>query len=387
MYEIKTLNKIAQIGVNMLGDHLSINDQCENPDGVLVRSADMHATELSANLKAIARAGAGVNNIPVERCSEKGIVVFNTPGANANAVKELTIAGLLLSARKIADGIIWAKTLNGTSTDVAKDVEKGKASFVGPELLGKTLGVIGLGAIGVMVANAVEALGMDVIGFDPYISVDAAWGLSRTVKKAMGINEILSKADYITLHVPLNKDTKGMINKESFGLMKQGVRIVNFSRGELVNDVDMRTALANGLVATYVTDFPNEEILQCENVVAIPHLGASTPESEDNCAIMAARELREYLENGNIVNSVNFPTCDLPRSSETRICIAHQNIPNMLSQISTAVAKHEINIQNMLNKSKGNMAYTILDIDGSCSDVMTNEFSSIAGVLKVRVLS
>lgn len=357
MYNIQTLNKISPLGLELFKEgSYNISDKIDNPDAILVRSYVMHDMELPKSLKAIARAGAGVNNIPIDKCSEKGIVVFNTPGANANAVKELTVAALLLSSRKIIEGIQWAKSLAGEGANVPKLVEKGKADFTGPEILGKKLGVIGLGAIGVMVANAANSLGMEVTGFDPYISVDAAWGLSRNVKKAPDFRSLLENSDYITLHVPLTGETKDLINYDKFSLMKKGVRLLNFSRAELVNNEDLKRAIQEGIVDTYVTDFPSEELLNMEHVIAIPHLGASTPESEDNCAVMAANQLRDFLENGNITNSVNFPSCELNRSSDFRVTVAHKNIPNMVGQISTILAKEQINILNMINRSKGNLA-------------------------------
>jgi len=387
MYTIKTLNHISPKGLALFHpDRFQVCDQAENPDAIIVRSTQMHDMELPDNVKAIARAGIGVNNIPVDLCSEKGIVVFNTPGANANAVKELTIAALLLASRKIVDGIQWTKSLAGQGENVPKLVEKGKSRFVGPELEGKQLGVIGLGAIGVMVANAAKALGMDVEGFDPYISVDSAWALSRSVKKAADFQSLLANSDYITLHVPLTPETKGMFNAEKFSLMKKGARLLNFSRGELVNNEDLKKAIEEGIIATYITDFPTEELLHMENVIAIPHLGASTPESEENCAVMAVKQLKDFLENGSITNSVNYPNCDLARSSDYRITIAHRNIPNMVGQISTILAKENINILNMINKSKGNQAYTIIDTEHAIPKEVAEEIEQVKGVHKVRII-
>lgn len=387
MYNIKILNKISPKGLGLLQKECyNVAEDIEQPDGIILRSFNMHDMELSDSLKAIARAGAGVNNIPIEKCSEKGIVVFNTPGANANAVKELTIASLLLSNRKIVDGIAWAKTLKGEGENVGKLVEKGKSNFTGPEVQGKKLGVIGLGAIGVMVANAAIALGMEVQGYDPYISVDAAWGLSRSVQKAADLQSLLATSDYITLHVPLLDETKNMINAETFAVMKKGVRLLNMSRGGLVNNADLKNAIRDGIVACYVTDFPSEELLDMENVIAIPHLGASTPESEENCAVMAALQLKDFLENGNINNSVNFPACELCRASEYRITLANRNIPNMVGQISTLLAKEDINILNMLNRSKGEYAYTIIDVDREISHDTIEKLKNIKGVLNVRTL-
>ena len=387
MFKIKTLNKISQNGMRQLSaDKYTYGDDIENPDGIVLRSFSMHDMELPESLLAVARAGAGVNNIPIDKCTENGVVVFNTPGANANAVKELVIAGLFLASRDIVGGIAWAETLKGNGAEVGKMVEKGKSSFVGPEISGKTLGVIGLGAIGVMVANAANHLGMNVIGYDPYISIDAAWGLSRSIKKADNINEIYEKSDYITIHVPLNNETKGMINSETIALMKKGVRILNFSRGDLVNSEDIIASLENGEVAKYVTDFPSDEVIGVKNVVAIPHLGASTPESEENCAIMATRQLKDYLENGNIVNSVNFPAVSLPKTTKCRLAIGHKNIPNMVGQISQLLGKDSINIEHMVNKSKKELAYTIIETDDNVKDAVAEELLAIEGIIFVRII-
>ncbi len=385
MFDILTLNKIAKCGLDKFGENYAISDSAENPDGILLRSFSMHEMELGENLKGVARAGAGVNNIPIEKCTEKGIVVFNTPGANANAVKELVLLGLLLASRKVVAGIDWAKTLAGTGAEVAKAVEKGKSSYVGPEIKGKTLGVIGLGAIGAMVANAAEGLGMKVIGFDPFMTVDAAWRLSSGIIHAASMDEVFENSDYLTLHMPANDKTNGTINSETLAKMKDGVRILNFARGSLVNDAHMAAALEEGKVACYVTDFPNDAVLSMENVIAIPHLGASTPESEDNCAMMAAAQLRDFLENGNIKNSVNFPDCELPRCG-ARIVVTHKNVPAILSSLSTIVAEKGINISNMLNKSKKENAYTIIDIEGDVADDIKASLSEIADVYSVRVI-
>ncbi|MBE7039375.1 MAG: 3-phosphoglycerate dehydrogenase [Ruminococcaceae bacterium] len=388
MFDILTLNKIASCGLEKLDPaKYNISDSAKDPDGIILRSFSMHDMEVGENLKAVARAGAGVNNIPVDSYTEKGIVVFNTPGANANAVKELVIAGLLLSSRNIVGGIEWAKTLSGKGSEVGKLVEKGKSQFVGPEIKGKTLGVIGLGAIGVMVANSASALGMDVIGYDPYLTIDAALHLATTVKKADSAAEVYAQADYITLHVPLNDSTKETINSDTIAQMKDGVRILNFSRGELVNEAHLATALDEGKVACYVIDFPSDAVLSMKNVVATPHLGASTPESEDNCAIMAAKELREFLENGNIRNSVNFPNCEMAREGSSRITIMHKNTQGMLSSFSSAVADENINILNMINKSKKDNAYTIMDLDGDVSAALKEKIEAIDGVLRVRIIN
>ncbi|MBR4890489.1 MAG: phosphoglycerate dehydrogenase [Clostridia bacterium] len=385
MYEILTLNKIAKCGLDKFGENYKISDNCENPDGIVLRSFSMHDMELGDNLKGVARAGAGVNNIPIDKCTEKGIVVFNTPGANANAVKELVLLGLLLSSRKVVAGIEWAKTLSGMGAEVGKAVEKGKSSYVGPEIQGKTLGIIGLGAIGAMVANAAVGLGMKVIGYDPFLTIDAAWRLSSEVIHANSMDEVFENSDYLTLHMPANDATNGSINSETIAKMKDGVRILNFARGSLVNDAHLAVALEEGKVACYVTDFPNDAVLSMENVIAIPHLGASTPESEDNCAKMAAAQLREFLENGNIKNSVNYPDCEMPRSG-ARITIAHKNVPSMLSNFSTIVAENGLNIVNMLNKSKKENAYTIMDVEGDVNDSIKNAISAVDGVNSVRVI-
>ncbi len=385
MYKVQTLNKIAKIGLNVFDDKYTYGDEVENPDGIILRSFSMHEMELPESLVAVARAGAGVNNIPIDKCSEKGIVVFNTPGANANAVKELVIAGLLLASRKIVQGIGWAKTLIGEGDAVSKLVEKGKSNFVGPEIQGKTLGIIGLGAIGVRVANAAHALGMNVIGYDPYLSVDAAWHMTRAAHKANDLDTIFAQSDYISIHVPATKDTKGMFNEDVFRKVKPGVRLLNFSRGELVDNAAVLKAIEDGIVASYVTDFAAEELLDKENVIVMPHLGASTPESEDNCAVMAATELKNFLENGNIVNSVNFPNCDMGPVCGSRVAIAHKNIPAMLSQISSAFTNKNINIENMTNKSKGEYAYTMIDTHSDVDADLINELKNIEGAIKVTL--
>ncbi len=384
-YNIQTLNKISKLGTEKFGEKYTVSDTTEAPDAILLRSASMHEMEFSSSLHSIARAGAGVNNIPVDKCAEQGIVVFNTPGANANAVKELAIAGMLLSSRKIVDGINWAKSLTGA--DVDKQVEKGKAQFIGPEIQDKVLGVLGLGAIGVMVANAAYNLNMGVLGYDPYISVDAAWSLSRAIKKAQDLKTVFENADFITLHMPYNKETKEIINKDSLAQMKKGVRIINLSRGELVNDDDIIVALADGSVSAYVTDFPNEKLVKAPGVITVPHLGASTPESEENCAVMAAAQTIDFLENGNIRNSVNYPACDMGISASMhRVTVAHKNIPNMLGQISTALADQGINIANMINKSRGDYAYTMIDVETEMTPEKVASIKNIEGVLKVRVI-
>lgn len=385
MYEILTLNKIAKVGLDKLGDNFTVTDEIKNPDGILLRSFAMHDMELPENLKAVARAGAGTNNIPIDKCSEKGIVVFNTPGANANAVKELAIGALFLASRDVVGGIKWAETLKDEGDAAPKLVEKGKSAFAGPEITGKTLGVIGLGAIGVMVANAANALGMDVIGYDPFISVNAAWHLSTNVDMAANLNEIFAKADYITLHLPLNDKTKYTINADTIALMKDGARIINFSRNELVNNEALLKAVADGKIAKYVTDFPSADLIGVDNVVCIPHLGASTPESEDNCAVMAAQEIKDYLENGNITNSVNFPACNAPRETDVRICIIHKNIPAMINAFTALFAEANINIENLINKSKGDYAYTLIDTPLDIPEI-ADKILAIDGVIKVRII-
>lgn len=381
MYQILTLNNISPCGLELLTDRYTCGESQPAPDGILVRSAAMHDMELAPSVKAIARAGVGVNNIPVEACAEKGIVVFNTPGANANAVKELTIAGLLLSSRKIADGIRWAASLDG-QPDLTKQVEKGKSQFVGPEIYGKTLGVIGLGAIGIQVANTAVSLGMDVYGYDPYVSVDAAWRLSRAIHRAQDIKDIFANCDYITIHVPYMPATKHMINAEAFQAMKQGVRLVNFARGELVDNAAALEALKTGKLASYVLDFPVQELIGVPGVTALPHLGASTPESEDNCARMAVSQMMDFLENGNIHNSVNYPDVSLARSGGERFGICHKNIHGMLTQITNVFAKEKINIENMTNKSRGEFAYTLIDCL-SLSEHIVGALQEIDGVIRV----
>lgn len=386
MYKIKTYNKISKSGLANFDDKYTVGDEVENADGAIVRSAALHDTEFPATLQAIARAGAGTNNIPIERCSEQGIVVFNTPGANANAVKELVIAGLFISSRRVISGIEWAKTLKGNGDEVGKMVEKGKGAFAGPEIKGKKLGVIGLGAIGVMVANAANSLGMKVYGYDPYLSVKSAWNLNHNAVYISDINEIYAECDYITIHVPLTDSTKNLINKDTLAKMKDGVRILNFSRAALVNSTDIKAALESGKVASYVTDFPTDDVLDVEGIIAIPHLGASTPESEENCATMAAKELIDYIENGNIVNSVNLPEITMPRSGKYRVCVIHKNIPNMLTKITGIIANDNVNIENLLNKSRGDYAYTMLDIDEADTAQLETEIKAIDGVIRVRII-
>lgn len=386
MKNIKLLNKIAAVGTDALDRGIyNISADAENPDAIMVRSAVMHDMTFNPELLCIARAGAGVNNIPVERCAKEGIVVFNTPGANANGVKELTVCALMLASRKITEGAEWVKTLAGTE-GVAKAVEAGKSKFAGCEVKGKTLGVIGLGAIGGMVATTATHLDMNVIGCDPYLTVEGAWSLSRSVKKALTYEDIFAESDYITLHVPATPQTKGMINAASIAAMKDGVRIINLARGDLVNSADIKAALASGKVAAYVTDFPDETLAGAAGVIAIPHLGASTEESEDNCAVMAAQELDDYVRYGNITNSVNFPNVSMPHSGDVRICVLHSNMPSLISQISTALSEKSINIENMINKSKGDFAYTMAEIRGELPAETVGRIEAIGGVLRVRVI-
>ncbi len=388
MFKIQTLNKIDPIGLkNFPLDQYEIASEFQNPDAIVVRSQSMLEMDFPSSLKAIARAGAGVNNIPIEKCTTGGIVVFNTPGANAHAVKELVIGSMILSARHLADSIEWAKTLKGKGEEVPALVESGKKNFGGNEIRGKTLAVIGLGAIGVLIANAAQALGMEVLGYDPYISVKQAWRLSRNVKQAEGIEVLLSNADYVTIHIPQTPETKGYINKDKLRMMKNGVRIMNFARGGLVKKADLAEALESGKVKCYVTDFPEDDVLQMKNVIAIPHLGASTEESEQNCAVMAVDQVRDYLENGNIINSVNFPEAEMERHGGPRLIIANKNIPNMVSQISSLLASQGLNIANMLNKNKADIAYNIIDLDGALPlNGLVDKLKSIEGIIMVRVL-
>lgn len=386
MFKILTLNKISKVGLGQLSDNYTVSDNETNPDGILLRSFKMHDMELPESLKAVARCGAGVNNIPLDKCAEKGIVVFNTPGANANAVKELVLTGLLLSSRKIMASYTWAQSLQGTE-DIAKQVEKGKSNFAGPEIKGKTLGIVGLGAIGVLVANAAVALGMNVIGYDPYFSIKNALALDNAVKFTSNLDDIYAVADYITVHVPATPETKNMINAESLAKCKDGVRLLNFARNELVNVADVKTALESGKVSCYVCDFPNEETVGVDGIITLPHLGASTPEAEDNCATMAAKEIMAYLEDGNIVNSVNYPNCSAPRiAGKTRVCVLHKNTPNILAQITAFFGEKGINIEHMTNNAKGDYAYTILDVDNADDSIVASA-KAVEGIIAVRVLA
>ena len=388
MYKIQTLNKIDQEGLQVFpASAYQIANEIADPDAIVLRSFSMHDMEIPQSVKAIARAGAGVNNIPLAKCTEKGIVVFNTPGANANGVKELVIAGLLLASRDLIGGVQWAKTLTVEGDKVPALVEKGKANFGGTEIKGKTLAVFGLGAIGVLVANAAQSLGMNVIGYDPYILIEHAWNLHHDVVRARSIESMLAKADFITLQIPLMNETKGFINAEKLKMMKDGVKILNFARGELVVDADVKGAIESGKVAAYFTDFPNAELLKMDKVVAIPHLGASTNESEVNCAVMAAEQVRNFFENGNIRNSVNFPAAEMERNCGARLLITNKNVPNIISQITTILAQDGINIDNMLNKNKGDIAYNIIDTNATeISAGIVTRLETIEGVYMVRAL-
>ena len=386
MYQYHCLNPIAERGLGLFSEEYKKTDSMEEADAVLVRSASMHEMELPDQLLAVARAGAGVNNIPLDDYAQKGVVVFNTPGANANGVKELALAGLFLAARDVAGGIEWCREQKDDE-NISKDMEKAKKAFAGTEIKGKKLGVIGLGAIGCEVANAAAALGMDVYGYDPFISVNAAWMLSRDVKHITAVDTIYRECDYITVHVPLLDSTRGMINKETLELMKDGVVILNYARDLLVNDDDMAEALESGKVRKYVTDFPNPKVMQMKNTICTPHLGASTEESEDNCAIMAVKELMDYLENGNIKNSVNYPNCDMGVCSTVkRIALLHNNVPNMIGQITAILAANDVNIANMMNKSKAKYAYTMLDLETEIDESVLQKLNAINGVQRVRVI-
>lgn len=386
MRKIHCLNPISKLGTGLFTDNYEMTENVAEADGILVRSASMHEMEFPEGLRAVARAGAGVNNIPLDACAERGIVVFNTPGANANGVKELALAGLFLAARDVAGGIEWCREQKDDE-NISKDMEKAKKAFAGTEIKGKKLGVIGLGAIGCEVANAAAALGMDVYGYDPFISVNAAWMLSRDVKHITAVDTIYRECDYITVHVPLLDSTRGMINKETLELMKDGVVILNYARDLLVNDDDMAEALESGKVRKYVTDFPNPKVMQMKNTICTPHLGASTEESEDNCAIMAVKELIDYLENGNIKNSVNYPNCDMGVCSTVkRIALLHNNVPNMIGQITAILAANDVNIANMMNKSKAKYAYTMLDLETEIDESVLQKLNAINGVQRVRVI-
>jgi len=386
MFRIKTMNKISPLGMDLFSkDKYVIADDIANPDAILVRSADLNNSEIPASVQAIARAGAGYNNIPVKKCSESGIAVFNTPGANANAVKELALAALLLSSRNIVAGINWTAAV-ADKADVADLVEKEKSKFTGPEVKGKTLGVIGLGAIGVMVANDAIALGMKVIGFDPYISVDAAWNLSSSVIRADSLESLLSKSDYVTLHIPQSEATKGILDSGKFNIIKKDARVINFSRNALVKDKDIVEALNAGKISCYVTDFPTPELLACKKVIGIPHLGASTPEAEDNCAVMAVQQIIDYLENGEIRNSVNLPPCRLEQRYPFRLLVVNRNIPNMVGQITTNLARANINIQDLINHHRDEYGYNLIDTDQDIPESVLDEIRKVNGIIRVRLI-
>jgi len=386
MFRIQTLNKISPCGLELFPrDRYEVASDIPNPDAILVRSADMNDMVIPPTVLAIARAGAGYNNIPVSRCSEGGVVVFNTPGANANAVKELTLAALLLSSRNIIGGINWAAS-SADKSDIAELIEKEKSKFTGPELKGKTLGVIGLGAIGVMVANDAMALGMKVIGFDPYISVDAAWHLSSNVTRADSLESLLVKSDYVSLHIPQSESTKGLLDADKFGIIKKDARVINLSRNALVKDKDVIEALEAGKISSYVTDFPSQELLACKKVIGIPHLGASTPEAEDNCAIMAVQQIIDYLEQGAVQNSVNFPKCRLEQRFPHRLLVVNRNIPNMVGQITTNLAGANINIQDMINHHRDDYGYSVIDSDQKIPDSALDQIRKVNGIIRVRTI-
>ncbi len=385
MHKVIKLNAISAAAAPEFGSDYVFGD-FSDPEAILLRSFNMHDYAMPESTLCVGRAGAGVNNIPIDACSQRGVVVFNTPGANANAVKELVICGLFLAGRKIADGIAWAKTLEGKGADVGKTVEKGKGAFVGSEIKGKTLGVIGLGAIGAMVANAAIGLGMKVLGYDPYISVDAAWNLNSGIKKETDVNEIFKKSDFISLHVPLNDGTRATVNKDTIAIMKDGAAILNFARGELADENAVIEALKSGKLTRYVTDFPTDALLTTENVVAIPHLGASTPEAEDNCAVMVARQVVDFIDNGNITNSVNMPNCALPRQGKSRVTVFHRNVKNMLGSITSIIGGEGVNISNMLSRAKGDFAYLMLDLDEELSTDALARISGLNDVIRVRAL-
>ncbi len=387
MYNILKLNEISKVANKEFSDNYALVKEAENPDAIVLRSFNMHEYDIPSSVLCVGRAGAGVNNIPLDKCSEKGIVVFNTPGANANAVKELVVCGLLLAGRKIVEGIEWAASLKGKGAEVAKAVEKGKSAFVGCEIKGKTLGVVGLGAIGAMVANVAIKLGMNVLGYDPFISIDGAWNLDHHVIKETDINEIFKKSDFITLHVPLNDSTRSLVNKDTLALMKDGSAILNFARGELVDAVAVIDALESEKLSRYVTDFPTDEMLGVKNLIAIPHLGASTPEAEDNCAVMVARQMIDFIENGNITNSVNMPACKMPRQGKSRITVFHKNVKNVLSAITAVIGEEGINIANLMSQAKGEHAYLILDLDENLSDAALDKIKGMDSVVKVRTIA
>ena len=391
MFKIQTLNKISAQGLAQLPlDDYETASEIPHPDAILLRSADMHSMEVPESVKAIARAGAGTNNIPIPAMTERGIVVFNTPGANANAVRELVLLSLLMASRPVIKAAEWVQGLAGKGSEIPDLAEKGKSQFVGPEIRGKTLGVIGLGAIGAMVANSASDLGMNVIGYDPFISVDAAWSLSRAVVKAETLDTILTKADYISIHVPQTAETKGLINADRIKAMKKGVRLINLARGGLVVNADILEGINSGKIACMVTDFADEELLGNDKIICLPHLGASTPEAEENCALMAVKQLRDFLETGTIVNSVNFPKCKMDQTipaGGTRLCISHKNIPNMVGQITTALAESSLNISTMTSQSRGDLAYTVIDVDTAADGASMYKLGAIKGLIAVRTIA
>ena len=391
MFKIQTLNKISAQGLAQLPlDDYETASELLNPDAILLRSADMHSMEVPESVKAIARAGAGTNNIPIPAMTERGIVVFNTPGANANAVRELVLLALLMASRPVIKAADWVQGLAGKGSEIPDLAEKGKSQFVGPEIRGKTLGVIGLGAIGAMVANSASDLGMNVIGYDPFISVDAAWSLSRAVHKAETLDTILTKADYISIHVPQTAETKGLINADRIKAMKKGVRLINLARGGLIVNADVLEGINSGKIACLVTDFADEELLGNDKIICLPHLGASTPEAEENCAMMAVKQLRDFLETGAIVNSVNFPKCKMDQTipaGGTRLCISHKNIPNMVGQITTALAESSLNISTMTSQSRGDLAYTVIDVDTAADGASMYKLGAIKGLIAVRTIA
>lgn len=385
MVDVLTLNKISPLGLNKLNDNYNIVNECDNPHGIILRSFKMHDMEFNDNLLCVARAGAGVNNIPIDKCSDKGIVVFNTPGANANAVKELVITGLMLSSRKVFEGIKWVETQKD-NPDVSALVEKEKSNFVGPEILGKKIGIIGLGAIGILAANACNDLGMEVYGFDPFLTVNNALMLSNDISLTNSLEDIFAKCDFVSIHIPLNDKTRGIINLDTLKNAKKGIRILNLARGGIIDEKDLLVAIEEGYVERYVTDFPNATTLSSDKIINIPHLGASTPESEENCAIMAADQLRKYVETGNIINSVNFPDAVLPFASDFRVCVLHKNIPNVLANLTSLFGKENINVTELVNKSRGNLAYTILDIETECTEDVLAEIDKMDAVYKARLI-
>ncbi|MFV0502832.1 MAG: 3-phosphoglycerate dehydrogenase family protein [Lachnospirales bacterium] len=382
MYKIRTLNKISPLGLSNFSDKYEIDDNITEPDGIILRSYKMNEIDITKKLVAIGRAGAGVNNIPIKACSEKGVVVFNTPGANANAVKELVLTGLFLASRKIVEGINWVEN-QSNDENISATVEKEKSNYIGPEIYGKTIGVIGLGAIGILVANAARDLGMNVVGYDPYLSVENALKLKK-IKLRDDIESVFAESDYVSVHIPLNDSTKNIINSSIFGKAKKGIRLLNLARGGIVKEDDVIEALKDGTVSKYVTDFPNKNTIGVENIINIPHLGASTPESEENCAVMAVNQVKRYIETGDIINSVNYPNCQLPRSTENRICVLHENVPNVLGSITTILGKDNINVDELVNKSRGELAYTILDVDAKCQNSTLDAINSLEHVYRVR---